>query len=305
MSAKVWAIGAGKGGVGKSFVTASLGISLTKLGQSVLVIDFDLGGANLHTHLGLDPSLPSLQSYLSGESPLANLIRPTPVPRLSLIQGCWDVWEHGRCTDQTAVNLVEEARKLPYDVVLIDLGPGTGKCGLDAFSQADQKVLVTSPEPTSVEKNYRFLEAFILHRASQSCSPEGLQELKKSLQKFRAEKKKGFFSFRQHLSETGGFSPNLFSEILEQPVHIVVNSSRSHDDQQLGYAVRSVCKKYYDLRVNYLGAIDFDNAVWHAVRNREPFLIAKPFTTLSGQFLNLARSLQEPEIPFTLQRAAV
>ena len=50
---KVWAIGGGKGGVGKSLVTANLSICLSLMGYKVIAIDLDLGGANLHTCLGV------------------------------------------------------------------------------------------------------------------------------------------------------------------------------------------------------------------------------------------------------------
>ena len=69
--------------------------------------------------------------------------------------------------------------------------------------------------------------------------------------------------------------------------------------------MKSVCYKYFDLSISYMGAIDFDNAVWHSVRNREPFLVAKPFTSLSGQFLSLSKMLLEIETLPTLLRAVV
>ncbi|MCJ7664955.1 MAG: P-loop NTPase, partial [Desulfobacterales bacterium] len=49
----IWAIAGGKGGIGKSFVTANLGIALCERGKKVIVVDADLGGANLHTLLGI------------------------------------------------------------------------------------------------------------------------------------------------------------------------------------------------------------------------------------------------------------
>jgi flagellar biosynthesis protein FlhG len=51
----IWTIGGGKGGSGKSFITANIGICLSKLGVRVILIDADLGGANLHTFLGIPP----------------------------------------------------------------------------------------------------------------------------------------------------------------------------------------------------------------------------------------------------------
>ena len=305
MAAKIWVVGAGKGGVGKSFVTSSLAIALTKLNLSVLAVDLDLGGANLHSHLGMQPSSPSIQAFFAGQLPLANLVKPTPIPRLSLIQGCWEEWEHTNCGVGSTTQLLLELRRLPFDVVLVDLGPGSNTTHLEIFHGADEKILLTSPEPTSVEKTYRFLESWILFRASENSTKEALLQLKSSLKKFRSEKKTGHFSFRDYLEKAGGFAPDNFAALAEKPIQLLVNSSRSHLDEQLGYSIRSVCKKYYDLPLNYLGYIDYDNAVWHSIRNHEAFLIAKPFTTLSGQFLSLGKSLIDPEIQSTLHKVAV
>ena len=50
---QIWSIGGGKGGIGKSLLAASLGWQLARLGKRVVLVDADLGGANLHTCLGL------------------------------------------------------------------------------------------------------------------------------------------------------------------------------------------------------------------------------------------------------------
>jgi len=305
MSAKIWAVGAGKGGVGKTFITSSLAITLSKLNQTVLVVDFDLAGANVHTHLGIPPASPTLQSYLAGEDTLATLIHTTAIPRLSFIQGVWDNWEHVQCKRGQGQKLIEEARHLPFDIVIFDLGPGATSTNLEIFKNADEKILVTTAEPTAFEKNYRFLEAWIIHEISENANAEALVHLKKSLKEFRSLKKNGYFSFRKYLSDANGFSPDHFASLQKTPVRLVLNSTRSHQDQQLGFSVKSVCNKFFDLEIDYAGFIDFDNAVWHSIRNREPFLIAKPFTALSGQFLSLSKALCNPEINANVFRAVI
>ena len=66
---RIWAIGGGKGGVGKSVLAANLGVVLAKRRQRVIVVDADLGGANLHTLFGMpDPEL-TLSDYIDRGSP--------------------------------------------------------------------------------------------------------------------------------------------------------------------------------------------------------------------------------------------
>ena len=86
---QVWAIGGGKGGTGKSWVTASLGMHLAQTGYHVVLVDGDLGGANLHTFLGLAPPPISLSDIIKGGSTpsLEFAAVDTCVPRLRLVSG--------------------------------------------------------------------------------------------------------------------------------------------------------------------------------------------------------------------------
>ena len=88
---KVWAVGGGKGGVGKSLVTANLSICLALMGYKVVAIDLDLGGANLHTCLGVSVPETTLSDYLTKQvANLQDLVTPTYIENLSLISGAQD-----------------------------------------------------------------------------------------------------------------------------------------------------------------------------------------------------------------------
>jgi flagellar biosynthesis protein FlhG len=305
MSAKIFSIGAGKGGVGKSFISANLGITLVKQNYSVLVVDLDFSGANLHTHLGCQPSSPTIQSFFNGEAALVNLIRPTKVPKLSYVQGGTDDWEHTPVELNQIRSLIVEAKRLPFDYVIFDLGPGHSKQNLEMFQLSDEKILVTSPEPTSIEKTYRFLEFWVYKNLVANATVEAKEKLHSAIKEFRETKKQGHFSFRSYLKETAGFDHDYFSEMKQNPIRVIVNESRSQQEELVGYSIKSVCTKFFDLYVDYIGHIDFDNAVWHAIRDQEVFLLAKPFTSLSGQFMSVAKNLTTNEIDANLIRAVV
>ena len=85
-SCKIWAIGGGKGGVGKSFVLSSIGMSLAKEGR-VVMVDADLGGANLHNFLGITRPKTTLSDFFEHKTPLSELITETGVENLGLITG--------------------------------------------------------------------------------------------------------------------------------------------------------------------------------------------------------------------------
>jgi flagellar biosynthesis protein FlhG len=63
---EIWAIGGGKGGTGKSLISANLGVALSKMGKQVLLVDADLGCANLHTLFGVEPEM-TLSDFVQGK----------------------------------------------------------------------------------------------------------------------------------------------------------------------------------------------------------------------------------------------
>jgi flagellar biosynthesis protein FlhG len=88
---KIWAVGGGKGGVGKSLVTANTSICLALMGYKVVTVDLDLGGANMHTCLGIPIPEKTLSDYISKKvSDFSDLLVPTPVKNLSIISGAQD-----------------------------------------------------------------------------------------------------------------------------------------------------------------------------------------------------------------------
>ena len=90
-SKKIWAVGGGKGGVGKSLVSANVAICLALMGNKVVAVDLDLGGANLHTCLGLPIPSVTLSDWVSKKiTNFEDLLVPTPINNLKIISGAQD-----------------------------------------------------------------------------------------------------------------------------------------------------------------------------------------------------------------------
>lgn len=291
---QIWAVASGKGGAGKTFISASLGLTLSKLGFSVVIIDLDLTGANLHTALGVEPSHQSLRQYFEGSKTLQETVIPSPYPHLSYIQGFWDSWTPTEFSADQMKRLISDTKKLTADYVIVDMSPGSLESHLELFKAAHEKLLISTPEPTSIEKTYRFIESFVCHSLQEGSQPEAFASMIKTLRQHRQGVLGSYFSFRGHLKENPGFESNFFETMTTSPVRLIINTARSQSNIDLGFCMKSVCNKYYDLGIDYLGAIDYDNAVWQSVRNREPVLVAQPFTPLAGQFLTICKHLIDP-----------
>jgi flagellar biosynthesis protein FlhG len=291
----LWVVASGKGGVGKTFTTSSLAISLSKLGHKVIIIDLDLSGANVHTTFGLDPSNDNIRHFFEGSKTLPELVQPTSVPRVDYVQGFWDAWAPTDLTTEQIRNLVPEIKKLNADYVLVDLGAGALAGHLELLKLADEKILLTSPEPTSIEKTYRFIESFVCYSLKEHSLPEAYDLMIQTLRGHRKDACGKYFSFRTYLKENSGIQPDYFEVLMANPIRLLVNGCRSQANMELGPSMKSVCYKYYDFKIDFIGAIDYDNAVWQCIRSREPVLIAQPFTPLAGQFLTTCKHLIDPK----------
>lgn len=150
----ITAITSGKGGVGKTFVAANLAAALARAGKRVLVLDADLGLANLDVVLNLYPKI-TLHDVFTGKNTLAEAILPAPGGFSVLLAGSGMV-EYSRMTaevrEQLQALVVEVSPK--FDHVLLDTGAGISDVVLYTVSLASEVLVVATPEPTSLTDAY-------------------------------------------------------------------------------------------------------------------------------------------------------
>jgi flagellar biosynthesis protein FlhG len=152
--AKVTAVTSGKGGVGKTFMAANLAAALTKRGERVLVLDADLGLANLDVVLNLHPKV-TLHDVFTGRVQLDDAILPAPGGFSVLLAGSGLV-EYSRLTPEVRDQLMSVIEKVAprFDRILIDTGAGISDVVLYAVSLADEVMIVATSEPTSLTDAY-------------------------------------------------------------------------------------------------------------------------------------------------------
>ncbi len=152
--ARTVAITSGKGGVGKTFVSANLAAALARQGLKVLVLDADLGLANLDVVLNLYPKI-TLHDVFTGKAQLEEAILAAPCGFSVLLAGSGLV-EYSRLTGEVREQLINifEAVKPRFDIILIDTGAGISDVVLYAVSMAHEVIVVATPEPTSMTDAY-------------------------------------------------------------------------------------------------------------------------------------------------------
>jgi flagellar biosynthesis protein FlhG len=151
---RITAITSGKGGVGKTFVAANLAAAMARQGERVLVLDADLGLANLDVVLNLFPKI-TLHDVFTGKNPLAEAILPAPGGFSVLLAGSGMV-EYSRMTPEVRDQLQQVIDEVApqFDRVLLDTGAGISDVVLYTVSLADDVLVVATPEPTSMTDAY-------------------------------------------------------------------------------------------------------------------------------------------------------
>jgi flagellar biosynthesis protein FlhG len=155
---RVYSITSGKGGVGKTAVTANIAVSLAKLGKKVLILDADLGLANIDVVFGLAPKF-NLNHFFSGEKDLGSILVEGP-NGVKILPAGSGVQNFTRLDSQQKQKLLDglDLMHNDFDFVLIDTEAGISE-NVTYFNTAAQEILVvTTPDPTAITDAYALMK---------------------------------------------------------------------------------------------------------------------------------------------------
>ncbi|MDD5642536.1 MAG: AAA family ATPase, partial [Syntrophales bacterium] len=268
-SKRIIAVGGAKGGIGKSTFTTNLGVFLASQGHRTVMVDLDLGGANLHLYLGKTFIKTCINDYVNRSVPsLKDLMLSTKFGPW-LIGGDSSQLGSANISFSAKMKLIKSLREMDADYVILDLGSNTSFNILDFFLAADSNVVVTTCEPASYLEAYNFIKVGLLRRLNRLFGEETPDAGKKNLP-------------LQQLIHEATMSPNgakaknipallarvkaqhpdylpLLQKALEtyQPFLVVNQVIDVQDVAPIVRRIQEVSRKMLAIRVRYLGILPY------------------------------------------------
>ena len=279
------AVAAGRGGTGRSLLAANVAVYLAQAAKKVVAIDADPAGGPLHQLLGA-AARPQrgFGEFLRGKAAgLTELIVDTPIAGVGLIGGEGSTFGASR-PKQTAKAALAAIGALDVDYVVVDLGPADSNLTIDLWLGADVPVLVTLPDPASIDALYRFAKSAFVRRLR---TVRGLDRLVGGA----VGPPPAALDLYRGIRQAGGPTEKLEQEIRRYRPTFVVNQTRTVQDLKLGNSISSAARRRLGHALDYLGHVESDETVWLAARRHRSLVAEYPEGKASKNIERLGRRL--------------
>ena len=241
---RVITITSGKGGVGKTNICVSLAIALNEAGKKCIVLDADMGLANIDVIAGIKPQY-DLTHLLSGDMPIDQVVTQAP-NGFSFIAGGAGLQELADLGDWQLAKLVNSLSAIEdeYDFIIIDTGAGIASNVISFVLAADEVILILTPEPTSMADAYALIKVLSGRTKEKKVSllvnrAETLAEANMVAAKISMVSEK-FLGFRV---EKLGYIPDDInvSRSVKKQVPFVIGAPRCEAAKSIRYIAKKMC----------------------------------------------------------------
>lgn len=273
------AVGGGKGGVGKTIIAVNLSMALARMDKKITLLDGDIGNCNCNTLLGITRVDRSLEDYLRRERSLEEVTVSTAYPGLRLVCGAQNKVDALLATEMS--RLLDDIRQVAADALVIDLGAGMSDETLDLYRLADEKIIVVTPQVTSLQNAYGFIKSAFFHDL------EYTGRLDAFLGRTGSDPRK-LHSLIGDLEE-GHAARHAFAVVLaRQRFTIVGNMMNDDKDMKIVQNLQKVVEQYLRIENTILGTVSASEDIRKSVNRITPFVALSPDAPHSREMKRMA-----------------
>ena len=287
------AIGGGKSGVGKSMVSSNLAVQYASAGLKVVLIDLDVGAANLHTIFGIRQPPKGLGDYFTTpRSQISDYFIHTKIPNLQLVPGSGFVPESANLKHAQKLKIITQIKALSADLVLLDLGAGSSSSVIDFFSMTHAGIIVTTPEPTAIVNAYEFLKNVIYRILFRMFKNQDdiLEIIRNST--LPNQSVATIEDLIKVIAKKHPWAAQTIREICQDlDFHLVFNQSRKLSDADLGKKLHAICQKFLNIDLTFSGIIFFNEEVSASVFKMCPISLAFPNSVTAETLKRIALTI--------------
>ncbi len=294
---RIIAVGGGKGGVGKSVLSANIAVAFAQRGQSVILVDVDLGMANAHTLFNINRPGKGIGALLDKEvKTLGEAAVPTGITNLQLIPGTSASPGSANINHGQKQKLLRQIRNLDTEVVILDCGAGAAFNTLDFFIAADTRVVVVTPQLTSIQNAYGFLKGAVHRSLIQAAGSKHRKEIvSTALSKARG------VSRLPEVLKTIAYQDATLAQALESQLQffgarVLGNYIYSPKEEKIVQTMGRLSRDFLGVRATTVGAIPTSNHMNASVNARIPLLKGNRGQSLAIMIRQVASLLASEDV---------
>ncbi|MBN2134974.1 MAG: P-loop NTPase [Acidobacteria bacterium] len=287
---QIFFILSGKGGTGKTFVTANLGTAIAEQGKKVLLVDANFTSPNLHTFFQTFTMTDQLMP--NGEKSTLP-IQQTDIANMMIVPG-------NRYIDKNDLTALYELdwtdifEDLDFNYILVDMAPGWDPQIINVMSRSDTPVYVIEPTPLSIESFYSLFKRILASRISQEIKAKEAKHISEViLSPSRQDLKDMRDIIDFYNDENPKISEKLSTIIKNYRPSLIINNTRLLEDKDIGASITFLCKRQFNVNLSYIGAVDYEESIWQANKKRQLLISDKQLSVATRAFNNIAINLMD------------
>ena len=285
---KIIAVGGAKGGIGKSIFSANLAVLLASRGMRTVLVDLDLGGANLHLYLGETFLASNINDFLAKRVPTLEEIMVPSKYGVKLVGGDSSHLGAANINFSRKLKLLRSLKQIDADYVIVDLGGDTSYNVIDFFLAADHGIVLTTCDPASYLDAYNFIKVALYRKLNRLFGPESdvsarkdldlVQLIKEATVSSSENRVKTIAELIERVKKQQPRSLFLIRRVLKTfNPGLVVNMTG--DDAGVTEVVNRICEvaqKMLSVQVGYLGSISYQPEIKTSARDLMPAVARYP-----------------------------